>query len=164
MWIGTSGHGLARFQNGKWTRYSTDTGLASNHINYFLDDGDGNLWIGSNAGLMRLQKKSLNDFASGATNVISCRTFVESDGLPTRECSAGSQPAAIRAGDGKLWFPTTKGFVSLNPSDINPNLQPPTVLIESVLVDGLEQKTNRLYSQWTQSIVIPPGREQFEND
>jgi len=164
LWIGTSGHGLARFQNGKWTRYSTDTGLASNHINYLTEDDSGNLWIGSNAGLMRIGKKSLNDFAAETTNVISCRTYVESDGLPTRECSAGSQPAACRTADGTLWFPTTKGFVSLNPADIKPNLQPPTVLIESVLVDGLEQKTNHLDSARSQSIVIPPGREQLEID
>jgi signal transduction histidine kinase/ligand-binding sensor domain-containing protein len=164
LWIGTSGHGLARFQNGKWTRYSTDTGLASNHINYLIEDDDGNLWIGSNAGLMRIQKKSLNDFAAGTTNVISCRTYVESDGLPTRECSAGSQPAACRAGGGTFWFPTTKGFVSANPAELKPDLQPPVVLIESVRVDGREQKTNLLDYAWSQSIVIPPGYEQLEID
>jgi ligand-binding sensor domain-containing protein/signal transduction histidine kinase len=164
LWIGTSGHGLARFQNGKWTRYSTDTGLASDSINYIIEDDGGNLWIGSNAGLMRVQKKSLEDFAAGTTNAISCRTFVESDGLPTRECSAGSQPAACRADDGTFWFPTTKGFVSVNPAELKPNSQPPTVLIESVRVDGAEQKTNLLDSTWSQSIVVPPGYEQLEID
>ncbi|MGH7952143.1 MAG: ATP-binding protein, partial [Limisphaerales bacterium] len=34
--------------------------------------------------------------------------------------------------------------------------------IESVPVDGREQKTNRLDSAWSQSIVIPPGRQQLE--
>jgi len=87
---------------------------------------------------------------------------VESDGLPTRECSAGSQPAACRAADGTLWFPTTKGFVSINPAELKPNLQPPQVLIESVRVDGVEQKTNLLNPAWSQAIVIPPGYEQLE--
>jgi len=164
LWIGTSGHGLAQFQNGIWTRYSTDDGLVSNSIGYIIEDDDGNLWIGSNAGLMRIQKKSLDDFASGATNVISCRTYGKTDGLPTRECSSGSQPAACRTLDGKIWFPTTKGLVSVNPAELEPNLQPPLVMIESVLVDGREQKTNRLDSAWSQSIVIPPGREQLEID
>jgi ligand-binding sensor domain-containing protein len=84
LWVGTSGHGLARFYRGKWTRYSTDDGLASNSIDYLLEDGSGYLWIGSNAGLMRLQKKLLNDFAGGAVRSISCRTYGEADGLPTR--------------------------------------------------------------------------------
>ena len=65
LWVGTSGHGLARFYKGKWTRYSTDNGLASNSIDYIIEDDAGCLWIGSNAGLMRIQKKSLNDFAAG---------------------------------------------------------------------------------------------------
>ena len=90
-------------------------------------------------GLMRIQKKSLNDFANGKTNSIFCRTYVETDGLPTRECSGGSQPAACRTSDGRMWFSTTKGVVSVNPAELKPNLQPPTVMIESVLVDGREK-------------------------
>ena len=164
LWVGTSGHGLARFQNGKWTRYSTENGLASDSISYLIEDAAGNLWLGSNMGLMRIQKKSLNDFANGTTNFFSCRTFTETDGLPTRECTGGSQPAAIRAHDGKLFFPTTKGLVSVNPAELKPNLQPPVVMIESVKVDGREQKTNSLSSTWSQTVVVPPGREQLEID
>jgi ligand-binding sensor domain-containing protein/two-component sensor histidine kinase len=163
LWVGTSGHGLARFQNGKWARYSKDTGLASNFICYLIEDTAGDLWLGSNMGLMRIQKKSLNDFADGITNSISCRTYVETDGLPTRECTGGSQPAALLARDGRLFFPTTKGVVSVNPAELKSNSQPPIVLIESVLVDDAK-KTNRLSSAWPQSIVIPPGYEQLEID
>ena len=162
LWVGTSGHGLARFYQGTWTRYSTDNGLASNSIDYIIEDDGGCLWIGSNAGLMRIQKKSLNDFTRGPANIISCRTYVETDGLLTRECSAGSQPAACRTLDGRLWFPTTKGLVSVNPADIKTNLQPPLVMIESVLVDGQEQKTNRFSSAWQPSVTVPPGHEQLE--
>ena len=164
LWVGTSGHGLARLQGGKWTRYSTDDGLASNFICYLLEDAAGDLWLGSNMGLMRIPKKSLNDFADGKANSIFCRTFTESDGLPTRECTGGSQPAAICARDGRLWFPTTKGVVSVNPAELKPNLQPPVILIESVKVDGREQKTNALSSAWPQSVLIPPGHELLEID
>jgi ligand-binding sensor domain-containing protein/signal transduction histidine kinase len=162
LWIGTAGHGLARFYKGKWTRYSTSDGLVSNSISYIIEDDAGNLWIGSNAGLMRLQKKLLNDFAGGMVNSISCRTYGEADGLPTRECSAGSQPAACRTRDGRLWFPTTKGLVSVNPTQLQPNRKPPLVIMESVLVEGREQKTNRLGSAWNQSILVPPGYERLE--
>jgi ligand-binding sensor domain-containing protein/signal transduction histidine kinase len=162
LWVGTSGHGLARFYKGKWTRYSTDNGLASNSIDYIIEDSAGCLWIGSNAGLMRIQKQSLNEFAGGTALLISCRTYVETDGLPTRECSAGSQPAACRTRDGRLWFPTTKGLVLVNPADLKPNRQPPLVMIESVHVGGREQKTNRFSPAWRQSVTIPPGHEQLE--
>jgi ligand-binding sensor domain-containing protein/two-component sensor histidine kinase len=163
LWAGTSGHGLARFAQGRWTNYAASDGLASDDIGYLIGDDFGNLWTGSYEGLMRVRKKSLNDFADGKINSISCRTFVETDGLPTRECTAGSQPAAIHAHDGKLFFPTTKGLVSVNPAELKPNSQPPPVMIESVLVDDAK-KTNRLSSVWSQAIVIPPGYEQLEID
>jgi len=162
LWVGTFGHGLARFQSGKWTRFSTARGgLASNSIGYIIEDDEGNLWIGSNMGLMRIPKKSLNDFALGTTDSISCRTFGEADGLPSRECSIGAQPAAVRTHDGKLWFPTVKGLVSVNPAELKPNLRPPPVMIESVRVDGREQRTNLLASTWPQTITIAPGSRQL---
>ncbi len=162
LWVGTFGHGLARLQHGRWTRYSTRDGLASNSIGYIIEDDAGNLWIGSNAGLMRIGKKSLKDYVPGTTNSISCRTYGEADGLPTRECSIGAQPAAIRTQDGQFWFPTVKGLVCVNPAELKPNVQPPAVMIESVRVDGREQKTNLLASTWPPSIAIAPGNEQLE--
>jgi ligand-binding sensor domain-containing protein/signal transduction histidine kinase len=164
LWVGTSDHGLARFQNEKWIHFSTANGLASDSISYIIEDDGGDLWVGSNMGLTRIAKKSLEDFADGKINSISCRTYGKTDGLPTRECSGGSQPAALLTRDGKLFFPTTEGVVSVNPTELKPNLQPPQVLIESVRVDGVEQKTNLLDSVWSQSIVVPPGYEQLEVD
>ena len=162
LWIGTSGHGLAQLRDGKWARYSTKDGLASDSISYITEDDEGYLWIGSNAGLMRIPKNSLNEFGNGATSVISCRIYGTADGLPTRECSAGSQPATCRTPDGRLWFPTIKGLASVNPADLKPHLQPPTVMIESALVDGREQNTNRLDSAWQPAVTIPPGGEELE--
>jgi len=164
VWVGTSGHGMARFLKDKWTAYSTDVGLVSNHIAYIIEDADGYLWLGSNAGLMRIKKSSLNDFANGTAKTIECRTYVETDGLPTRECSFGSQPATCLTSDGRLWFTTVKGLVSVDLAELKPNPRPPAVMIESVLVEGQQQKTNRLSSAWQQTVVIPPGSEQLEID
>jgi signal transduction histidine kinase len=111
---------------------------------------------------MRISKQSLDDLANGTVKTLACRTYAETDGLPTRECSSGSQPAACRTSDGRLWFPTTKGLAYVNPTELKPNLQPPLVMIESVLVDGREQITNRLNSAWPQSIVIPHGHDRLE--
>ena len=50
----------------------------------------------------------------------------------------------------------------MNPADIKTNPQPPLVMIESVRVDGQEQKTNRFSSAWDSSVTVPPGHEQLE--
>jgi ligand-binding sensor domain-containing protein/signal transduction histidine kinase len=156
LWVGTSGHGLARLQNGAWTRFSMRDGLATDNVGYLVEDDFGNLWIGSYEGVMRVEKKSLAGYAVGAGKTISCRTFL------TRECTLGAQPAAIRARDGKLWLPTIQGLVSVDPGGLQPNTAPPPVVIESVLVDGVEQKTNLLSSGWSGVIRLTPANEQLE--
>jgi signal transduction histidine kinase/ligand-binding sensor domain-containing protein len=161
LWVGTFAHGLARFVDGRWGSFSTHDGLASDSISYIIEDG-GTLWIGSNAGLMRLAKKSLDDYITGKADSILCRTYGKADGLPTRECSIGSQPAACRAADGRFWFPTTEGVACIDPAELKPNLRPPTVMIESILVNGLEQNTNRVASTWPAIVTIAPGVNRSE--
>ena len=158
LWIGTRGSGLVRYAKNHWTRYTTSEGLASDSIGYVLEDNEADLWLGSNAGLMRLAKKSLNDFANGvATNSIACRVYIEEDGLPTRECTEGSQPAACVTPNGTLWFPTTAGLIFVNPSAIKPNLLEPPVIIDSVLVEGQRQNTNR-FAAGPSEIILPPSK------
>ena len=159
LWAGTAGHGLARFEDGKWRNFSTSDGLASDSIGYITGDHEGYLWIGSNSGLMRIEKKSL----ASPDNSFFCRVYGKADGLPTRECSSGSQPATVLTQEGQLFLPTIEGLVSVNPSELRRNLRPPRVLIESVLVDKHEQNTNPLNSAWSPgTIVIPPGGEELE--
>jgi ligand-binding sensor domain-containing protein/signal transduction histidine kinase len=159
LWIGTDGGGLARYSDGKWARYTRREGLASNSIGYLLEDGHDHLWLGSNAGLMRVAKKALNDASSGSTNFVACRIYGKHDGLPNHECTSGSQPAAVRALDGQLWFPTIKGLVSVKPSELIPNPHPPPVAIELVLVDG---QTFGGTQRSDKPMSIPPGKEQLE--
>ena len=161
LWVGTSG-GLARFHGGKWTCYSKSQGLVSNSVGYLVEDGQGYLWIGSNAGLMRVPRKALNDFANHLTNSIPVRVYGKPDGLPTGECTFGSQPGAFRTQDGKLWFPTTKGLVSVNPANITPNTNPPPVIIESVFIDGQLQNTNSLRTAPPRAVTVPAGSEALE--
>lgn len=162
LWIGTFGSGLCRFHQGRWTRFTTAHGLISNNIGYLIEDGAGWLWIGSNAGIMRIQKRELNRFAMGETNYVPVRSYDRADGLPTRECTRGSQPGAWQDSKGMLWFPTVKGMVSVHPNQLNPNPHPPPVVIESVWIDGLLQNTNGLRAAAPSSVVVPAGRERIE--
>lgn len=162
LWVGTPGGGLARFDGSQWTRYTKDDGLIGNSIGYLIEDDAGNLWIGSNAGLMRVAKTQLNDFAAGKIPRVRCRSFGSDEGLPTRECSPGGQPAACRTPDGTLWFATIQGLASVNPARLLRNTNPPPVMIEAVLVDDVLQNTNALQLNWPERVVIPAGRERLE--
>jgi ligand-binding sensor domain-containing protein/signal transduction histidine kinase len=158
LWIGTRGSGLIRYSKNQWKRCTSGDGLAADSIGYMLEGDEKDLWLGSNEGLMRVSRKSLNDFADGVTNSVACRVYVEEDGLPTRECTEGSQPAACSTTNGVLWFPTTRGLVYVKPASLKINSFEPPVVIESVLVENRLQNTN-LFAPLPDKIVVPPGKE-----
>jgi ligand-binding sensor domain-containing protein/signal transduction histidine kinase len=161
LWIGTRA-GLARLQSRGHTDLLGKKLLLGTAIAYLIDDDQGYLWIGSNVGLIRARKRALNDWAGDVTNSLPYRLYGTEDGLPTRECTQGSQPAAGRTPDGRLWFSTIQGLVSANPRELTPNPNPPPVVIESVLVDGQEQNSNNLCSGWLRAVTVPAGKELLE--
>jgi signal transduction histidine kinase/ligand-binding sensor domain-containing protein len=162
LWIGTMGNGLIRWRDGKATQYWRQNGLIANSIDYMIEDDEGFLWIGSNAGLMRVLKRDLNDFASGAISNVFCRGYDKRDGLPSAECTFGSEPAAGRARDGTLWFPTHAGVVYANPAEIQFNTNSPPVVIEQVLADGAEQNTNGPHAAPAAVMTLAAGRQPLE--
>ncbi len=161
LWVGTSG-GLARLDNGKFARFLIQDSPFDKDVGYLIEDDQSNVWMGSYAGLTRVANKSLDEFAKGLVNFIPYRTYGHADGLPTSECTQGSQPGACRAHDGTLWFPTIKGLAFVNPAQFTTNSQPPLVVIESMQVDGQELYNNGLRASRPQTIVIPPGKERLE--
>jgi ligand-binding sensor domain-containing protein/signal transduction histidine kinase len=161
LWIGTSG-GLARYSGGKLTAYSKNEGMITDSIAYITEDNLGNLWLGSTAGLMCVQKRELNEIATGNAKTALFRSFGEADGLPSSECSFGFQPAACRASDGKLWFPTILGLASVKPASLKLNTNSPPIVIESTVIDGVQQNPDALYAPPPTSVTISPGKERLE--
>jgi signal transduction histidine kinase/ligand-binding sensor domain-containing protein len=173
VWVGTFRGGLLRFRDGKFTRFGIDEGLPDNIICQILPGGTGSLWIGSHQGIFRVAKSALNDFARGGIQSVPCTVYGRSDGLPSLECSGGYQPAAWRARDGRLWFTTVKGAVSVQPDEIRPNLLPPPVVIEEILIDGKSLDATpeareepvpagTSYDRDNKSLEVAPGKHQFE--
>jgi Signal transduction histidine kinase len=160
LWIGTSG-GLARYSRGKLTAYSKNEGMITDSIAYITEDDLGKLWLGSSAGLMCVQKKELAEIAAGKAKTALFRSFGEVDGLPSSECS-GFQPGACRASDGKLWFPTIGGVASVKPASLTLNTNPPPVIIESILLDGVPQNPDALHAPPPTAVTISPGKERLE--
>jgi len=163
IWAGTFRGGLLRFRDGQFTRFGKSDGLPDNVISQILDDGQGNLWLGSYQGVFRVAKAALSTTRS---NLIPCIVYGRSDGLPSLECSGGYQPAAWRGQDGRLWFTTLKGAVSVQPAEVRPNLLPPPVVIEDVLLDGQSLLADGSAAATNLNreagLVIPPGKHQFE--
>jgi signal transduction histidine kinase/ligand-binding sensor domain-containing protein len=150
LWIGTFGGGLNRFKRGRFSVIDQNRGLADSIICHIEEDADGYFWMSSHQGLMRVGKPDLDQCADGEIGKVHCLTFGLSDGMPTLKCAGGLQPAGCKTADGRLWFPTAKGLVTVNPRNISANPLPPPVVIERLLVD------NRTAADGT--AVAPPLR------
>lgn len=100
LWLGMAGRGLVRWAGYKtWESYTADDGLGSDVVYQILSQGDGVLWVGTEAGLMRgIRQGSHYSWQ--------------------RQSSIGSVPVhSVRAdADGTLWLGTElRGVAHLNP-------------------------------------------------
>jgi len=156
LWLGTFGGGLNRLKDGKFSVVDSAQGLPNDVIGHIEDDGKGFFWISSHGGILRASKKELNDCADGKTKSVHFLAYGINDGLPTIECSEGLQPAGCKTADGRLWFPTSKGLVVVNPNEVRINQLPPPMALEEFLVNG--QPVTNLGSH----PKIPPDGSRFE--
>ena len=158
LWLGGRTPGVTRFRmlDGQVTHYSKRDGLFDDYPSRALSDDQGNLWISTSNGIYRASLKDLDDFADGHNSWVPTTIFGIADGMKTAEASmSSSQPGGARAADGKLWFTTVKGIVSIDPRHISSNPLSPPVVIESVLVD------NRPVSLGD-DLQVAPGQDKIE--
>ncbi len=159
LWVGTVGGGLWHWRENECSQLSLAEGLPEERIYQMQEDAAGNLWLCSPSGIIRLAKADLAAFEAGHTARLEYLLFDRTDGLPTRECSGGSQPSVFRASDGRLLFAMSEGAVALSPEQVQVNTVRPPVHIEEVRVDGkLLQARLRQGPRWR----LGPGRHMVE--
>ncbi len=158
LWIGTADGGLTRMKEGEFTRLGPEHGLADNIVCHILDDGLGYFWLSTHHGIQRVAKRELNHCADGAIPAFSSQIYDRSDGLPIVEFLGGRQAAGSKTIDGRLWFASSKGLVSVDPALIQTNQIPPPVLLESLVVDGRA----RPFSHGLLSASLPPDHQRLE--
>jgi len=155
LWLGTNGKGLVRFANGTFASYTREDGLIDDAIFRILDDGEGRLWISSNRGIASVGRNDLAAFTAHKLRSLPSINYGVADGMKTRECNGGFQPAGWRTQDGRLWFPTLKGVAVVKPGDFAASKIPFSVILERVLADNAPVSIDG-------GMVIPPGKKRFE--
>ncbi len=139
LWFATRG-GLSRFKDGVFFNYLADSGLFSGFVYALLDDERGNFWFSCAAGLFRASKAELRDFAIGKLKKITSVDYGVRDGMMTRACNVGNQPAAWKATDGKLLFCTMKGVVIVDPESVSVSGPVAPIYIENVSINKQAQQ------------------------
>jgi ligand-binding sensor domain-containing protein/signal transduction histidine kinase/DNA-binding response OmpR family regulator len=160
LWIGTNGGGLSRLKNGEFINITSKEGLFDDTIHQILEDDKGNLWMSCNKEIFQVSGKDIIGFIQGKSNTLHCISYNERDGMKSRECNGGTYPNGCKSRDGKLWFPTIKGVVTVNPNIIQTNMLPPPVRIEEIIGDDREIKSPLFTT--SEPLVLPPGKNHIE--
>src|SRR5256885_10317406 len=74
-----------------------------------------------------------SDLADGKRARVECVSYGAADGMLSTEANGGSLPGSCKTRDGRLWFPTVKGVVVVDPKTVRSNADPPPVIIEQVV-------------------------------
>ena len=136
LWIGTADGGLNRFKEGKFAAIGMDQGLPSNAICHLAEDKFGYIWMSTHHGIVRVAKSELSRCAEGKISTVATQLFDQDDGLPTIEFSGGMQAAGCETSDGHIYFSSSRGVISVDPSEVRTNPVAPPVVVESFRVDG----------------------------
>ncbi|MCP5049391.1 MAG: response regulator, partial [bacterium] len=160
LWVATLGSGLNCLVKGTFKPIRSSDGLFDDSIFRVLEDNSGHFWMSSNKGIFKVSKKDLNDFCDGKIARVDSVSYDERDGMNSRECGNGNQPAGWKSRDGKLWFPTKKGVVMIDPENIKLNPLTPPVKIGKIIADNETFEYPLPGNPVT--LTFPPGKERFE--
>jgi ligand-binding sensor domain-containing protein/signal transduction histidine kinase len=172
IWAGAE-DGFAQFrENGRWKAVQPKDGIQAQDVYWFSEDRLGDFWFISSAGIFRIQKKAMLEFARGGDPKIVPDLFDRDDGLESSECRWNGSSAGCRDDSGRLWFATVRGLAMADPANLRTNPVAPPVVIERVMVDGKEASTKpglrlqpgakRLEIQFVALSYRAPGKLQFQ--
>jgi ligand-binding sensor domain-containing protein len=96
IWVGSADNGIFSFADDQSHHYTVNEGLSSNSVTAIAEDFDGNMWIGTNAGVTCLKN---NKFSF----------LKKAQGLPSEDVTS-----ICVARDSSIWVGTAKGLVMVH--------------------------------------------------
>ncbi|HWD92497.1 MAG TPA: two-component regulator propeller domain-containing protein [Verrucomicrobiae bacterium] len=158
LWVGTANGGLNRLEGRKFRVYTAREGLFSDEIFSIAEDDEGWLWMSCSRGVFRVRKREFDDFDAGRVKWISSIAYGKTDGMESPQCNGAGKPAVWKSRDGRLWFPTSKGVVAVDPGTMRVDHVPPPVYVSQVLVDNRPMALRGA----GEPVRIPPGYGELE--
>jgi signal transduction histidine kinase/ligand-binding sensor domain-containing protein len=164
-------HGLALFDGNGFRTVAPADGASFGSVSGVVETPDGSLWLSEYRGAIHLPAAELSRFTQNASYRVQYQLFDFRDGLPGAIQQSLPFPTVIQGSDGRLWFATTNGVASIDPSHISRNQLPPPVSIRSVTAAGkrytllddlkLPALTRSLQIDYTALSLSVPERVQF---
>jgi signal transduction histidine kinase/ligand-binding sensor domain-containing protein len=134
LWAATE-RGLCFFTGEHFDCRNTRSGLPGDRVLWAIPDPDGNLWLGYNMGVTRLDLRKLRGAKAGSSQDLYWRLYDARDGIENTPDLEGNFPAAF-ARDERLWLTTSRGIAILDTTHLRTNTVPPPVHILELNADG----------------------------
>jgi signal transduction histidine kinase/ligand-binding sensor domain-containing protein len=127
--------GLFRWDKQHWQILDSRKGLPTDSVFSVLRDDDGDMWLFSQRGLVRIEGSEFEKWRRGEESKLTVEVFDRFDGARPGPSSIPVQPIATKTLDGRLWFATRVEVQSIDPQQIFRNHIPPPVHVEKVIAD-----------------------------
>lgn len=105
LWFGTTGDGIFKYDGNSFTQFTAADVLNSNMVNHMLEDKDGKIWIGTEAGLVLYDGKTFAEIRIPLRKNMPANKFQNTHDVFS----------IMQAKSGKLWFATIDGVYIYDP-------------------------------------------------
>lgn len=156
LWLTNDWNEILRQTNRGWIRYDQSHGLPAGDWKYLASDNVGFHWFGSDRGIMRVTKTSMDSIAQNGSGRLRCQILNRQDGMESARVRKGVQDISLHDRNGKIWVATIKGLIELDPTKIRVPPQSPQIHIEEVR-DGLRSLKATVLEN--DIVPIPAGTE-----
>lgn len=164
--------GLAHLDQGRFVQIHNATGTPFRAISGIVKARSGDLWLNSIDGIARIPRGEIEHVVHDPTYPVRYDTFNYLDGVPGTAIQLRPQPSVIETTDGRVWFATSGGIVSVDATHLVHNTLPPPVAIQSLTAGharfaDLEREvrlpinTTNLQIDYTATSLTVPERVQF---
>jgi signal transduction histidine kinase/ligand-binding sensor domain-containing protein len=136
VWIGGES-GVGVFQQNRFQVLDSAGPKPFSGISGIVETADGSIWLSESRGVIQIPPVEVQSALRDRTYKPSYQVFDYADGL-RGAIQQVATPTAIEGTDGRLWFATVGGLVSIDPAGLLRNTRSPSVLVRSVSADGEE--------------------------
>ncbi len=155
LWMATDGHGIVRFAHGSFRVFGPADGLPTGVIYSINFAENGDLWVRSDVGLLRIRRQSIEHRTSDSTSRLQVTLFDQADGLPAANMQPPGNQGFLPLDRDTFWFATPGGVASLHPSDF----EYPASSLHTVLEEHAIDQSSRIPGS---QIVLAPGQSDLE--
>jgi signal transduction histidine kinase/ligand-binding sensor domain-containing protein len=162
LWMGTRNRGLMGWKDGRLQAVDEANGLRAGPVYGLIEDKEGWLWVISERVMLRVRLEDLHKVAHGASKWLHAHMYDITDGLPKADLVSGHQPNCALDSQGRLWFATTRGIVTVNPRGLSRSEVKPPVYVEKVAFHPAGRASAPQVQEFEpghpgMELVLPPG-------